>query len=71
MRGNEERLHNEIASLEKRLKTESDNRRELEDQLRQQERDEGQIQESRRRMQEELQALKALSDSLSAENQGN
>lgn len=60
----------EISGLEKRLRTESDNRRALEEQIRRQEIDEGEIQDSRRKIYEELQALQALSNSLSAENQG-
>jgi hypothetical protein len=42
----------------------------MEEQLRRQENEETQTQNSRRKIQEELQALQALSDSLSAENQG-
>jgi hypothetical protein len=64
LRDNEQRLQTEILGLEKRLKNEVESRRSLEEQ-------EGQTQNSRRKIQEELQALQALSDSLSAENQGN
>lgn len=71
MRDNEERMQREIAGLEKRLKSETDSRRTLEEQLRRQEQEESHTQNSRRKIQEELQALQALSDSLSAENQGN
>lgn len=64
------RMENEISTLEKRLKNEIENRHSIEEQLRRQEQDENQFQDSRRKMQEELHALKVLSDSLSAENQG-
>lgn len=64
-------MRNEILNLEKRLKNETDKRLSLEEQMRRQEMDENQVQDSRRKIQEELQALQALSNSLSAENQGN
>lgn len=63
-------MRNEILNLERRLKNEADKRLSLEEQIRTQEMDENQIQDSRRKIQEELQALQALSNSLSAENQG-
>jgi septal ring factor EnvC (AmiA/AmiB activator) len=63
-------MQGEIAALEKRLKNETEGRRTLEEQLRRQEQEESHTQNSRRKIQEELQALQALSDSLSAENQG-
>ncbi|KAI6191581.1 hypothetical protein M3Y97_00243600 [Aphelenchoides bicaudatus] len=70
LKDKEEQMLNDILALEKRLKSETEGRRTLEDQLRRQEHEETQTQNSRRKIQEELQALQALSDSLSAENQG-